>query len=491
METGIHNTSEIGRLRKVLLHRPGQELENLMPEYLERLLFDDIPYLKEAQAEHDAFAQCLRDAGVEVVYLIDLVVNSLTSPEVRQELVTQFLKEADLPDEAVGKAVAEYLSELDDRAMVSAMMAGIRRSDLRKQGGRLSDHLSGLEEGYPFAVDPMPNLYFTRDPFATIGTGVSIHKMHTVTRNRETLFGRFIFEHNPWYQNAPRWYDRSASSSLEGGDILVLSPQVLAVGISQRTEGDSIDQLAQTVLSQSKTFQKVLAFNIPKSRSFMHLDTVFTMVDRDKFTVHPNILSDITVFVMELGENRQMHIQSGDRAAGGHSEGAPGPQSGDADPLRAGQCHRRGPGAVERRQQHPRHCPRRGGGLHPESCHQPLLGGGGHPHPRHSQRRAEPGPGRSPVHEYAADPGRSVDRRRFAAGSAALPRRMHPTFSFETSNAPDWYGDVRRCRTGLNPHFLFVLPKRLPGFPAELYRFGTEKPGGYFSFEKRMSPRPP
>ena len=296
METGIHNTSEIGRMRKGLLHRPGQELENLMPEYLERLLFDDIPYLKEAQAEHDAFAQCLRDAGVEVVYLIDLVVNSLTSPEVRQELVTQFLKEADLPDEAAGKAVAEYLSELDDRAMVSAMMAGIRRSDLRKQGGRLSDHLSGLEEGYPFAVDPMPNLYFTRDPFATIGTGVSIHKMHTVTRNRETLFGRFIFEHNPWYQNAPRWYDRSASSSLEGGDILVLSPQVLAVGISQRTEGDSIDQLAQTVLSQSKTFQKVLAFNIPKSRSFMHLDTVFTQVDVDKFTVHPGILGTLRIF---------------------------------------------------------------------------------------------------------------------------------------------------------------------------------------------------
>ena len=312
METGIHNTSEIGRLRKVLLHRPGQELENLMPEYLERLLFDDIPYLKEAQAEHDAFAQCLRDAGVEVVYLIDLVVNSLTSPEVRQELITQFLKEADLPDEAAGKAVAEYLSELDDRAMVSAMMAGIRRSDLRKQGGRLSDHLSGLEEGYPFAVDPMPNLYFTRDPFATIGTGVSIHKMHTVTRNRETLFGRFIFEHNPWYQNAPRWYDRSASSSLEGGDILVLSPQVLAVGISQRTEGDSIDQLAQTVLSQSKTFQKVLAFNIPKSRSFMHLDTVFTMVDRDKFTVHPNILSAITVYVMELDERGQVKIRQED-----------------------------------------------------------------------------------------------------------------------------------------------------------------------------------
>ena len=308
METGIHNTSEIGRLRKVLLHRPGQELENLMPEYLERLLFDDIPYLREAQAEHDAFAQCLRDAGVEVVYLTDLVVNSLTSPEVRQGFVTEFLDEAGLPDEAARDAVAAYLADLNDRELVSAMMAGIRRSDLRKQGGRLSDHLSGLDEDYPFAVDPMPNLYFTRDPFATIGTGVSIHRMHTVTRNRETLFGRLIFEHNPWYKNAPRWYDRSASSSLEGGDILVLSPQVLAVGISERTEGDSIDQLAQTVLSQSRTFRKVLAFNIPKSRSFMHLDTVFTMVDRDKFTVHPNILNDITVFVMEL-EDGGMHIR--------------------------------------------------------------------------------------------------------------------------------------------------------------------------------------
>ena len=308
METGIHNTSEIGRLRKVLLHRPGQELENLMPEYLERLLFDDIPYLKEVQAEHDAFAQCLRDAGVEVVYLTDLVVNSLTSPEVRQGFVTEFLDEAGLPDEAARDAVAAYLADLNDRELVSAMMAGIRRSDLRKQGGRLSDHLSGLDEDYPFAVDPMPNLYFTRDPFATIGTGVSIHRMHTVTRNRETLFGRLIFEHNPWYKNAPRWYDRSASSSLEGGDILVLSPQVLAVGISERTEGDSIDQLAQTVLSQSRTFRKVLAFNIPKSRSFMHLDTVFTMVDRDKFTVHPNILNDITVFVMEL-EDGGMHIR--------------------------------------------------------------------------------------------------------------------------------------------------------------------------------------
>ena len=280
LETGIHNTSEIGRLKKVLLHRPGGELENLMPEYLERLLFDDIPYLKEAQREHDAFADCLRQQGVEVVYLRDLVAESITDADVRADLIRQFLEES-----------------------------GVKDDRLRES---LEDFLSAAGDDYPFAVDPLPNLYFTRDPFATIGTGVSIHKMHTATRNRETLFGKFIFEHHPDYRNAPRWYDRGETSSLEGGDILILSPQVLAVGISQRTEEDSIDALAETVLSESKTFRKLLAFDIPKSRSFMHLDTVFTMVDRDKFTVHPNILQQITVFVMELDENRKMKIRQED-----------------------------------------------------------------------------------------------------------------------------------------------------------------------------------
>ena len=313
MDTGIHNTCEIGRLRRVMLHRPGAELENLVPEYLERLLFDDIPYLKEAQREHDAFAECLRAQGVEVVYLGDLVTESITDDAVREELLQEFMRESGVADERTAGRLYDYLADMPDREMVAAMMAGVRKSSLIGQGsGKLGDFLSAAEDDYPFAVDPMPNLYFTRDPFATIGTGVSIHKMHTVTRNRETLFGKFIFEHHPVYRNAPRWYDRGETSSLEGGDILVLSPEVLAVGISQRTREDSIDTLAETVLSKSKTFKKVLAFNIPKTRSFMHLDTVFTMVDRDKFTVHPNILSSITVFVMELDENRKMRITQED-----------------------------------------------------------------------------------------------------------------------------------------------------------------------------------
>ena len=396
METGIHNTSEIGRLKKVLLHRPGAELENLMPEYLERLLFDDIPYLKEAQREHDAFADCLRNQGVEVVYLTDLVVGSLTSPEVRQDLIRQFLDEAGTLDERTRGLLADYFGGMSDKEMVSAMMAGVRKGQLRVTGGKLGDYLSAAGDDYPFAVDPLPNLYFTRDPFATIGTGVSIHKMHTATRNRETLFGKFIFEHHPEYRNAPRWYDRGETSSLEGGDILVLSPQVLAVGISQRTQEDSIDALAETVLSQSKTFRKILAFNIPKTRSFMHLDTVFTMVDRDKFTVHPNILGQLTVFVMELDENRRVKIRQED----GRLEDILKEHL-NLDRVTLIPCGEGSEIDAAREQWSDGHRRRRGGGLLPELCHQPLPGGGGHPHPHHPQRGAEPGPGRPPVHEHA------------------------------------------------------------------------------------------
>ena len=309
LKTGLHNTSEIGRLKKVMLHRPGKELENLMPEYLERLLFDDIPYLKVAQAEHDAFAQCLRDNGAEVVYLRDLVEETLAEPDVRRELTEQFLDEAGLENHRIREILQNYFAEMDNGALVDTMMAGVRKSDIRGfETGKLADYLSFRSDEYPFLIDPMPNLYFTRDPFATIGTGVSLHRMHTVTRNRETLFGKFIFQYHPVYKDAPKWYDRGETSSLEGGDILILSPEVLAVGISQRTEEDSIDKFAHTVLSISRTFQKILAFNIPKTRSFMHLDTVFTMVDRNKFTVHPNILSEITVYVMELEEGR-VHIR--------------------------------------------------------------------------------------------------------------------------------------------------------------------------------------
>jgi len=304
-KTGLRNTSEIGRLRKVLLHRPGRELENLTPENLERLLFDDIPYLHAAQAEHDAFASCLRENGVEVVYLRELVEETIRDPEVRKELVEEFLDEADIRTHRIRDILRDYFSELDDASLIDTMIAGVRKSDIRGfETGKLSDYLSFRSDSRPFLIDPMPNLYFTRDPFAVIGSGVSLHRMHAPARRREALFGKFIFQNHPVYRNAPKWYGQGNDSSLEGGDILVLSPEVIAVGISQRTREESIDTFARTVLSLSPTFQRVLAFDIPKARSFMHLDTVFTMVDRDKFLVHPTILQHLEVFSLALEDGR-------------------------------------------------------------------------------------------------------------------------------------------------------------------------------------------
>jgi arginine deiminase len=304
LQDAINVWSEIGPLRRVMLHRPGEELLNLMPEHLERLLFDDIPYLRLAQEEHDRFAELLRQQGVEVVYLEDLTAEALSQEEVRRQFILDYLRDAGIRGEKRTGRMLEYFLNFSTKNMVLKMMAGVRKSEIYGYGRKnLTDY---LEEDYPFVIDPMPNLYFTRDPFACIGGGVALHRMYSQTRNRETLFGDYIFRYHPQYQNVPRLYDRTEEHSLEGGDILVLSDQVVAVGISQRTEPFAIEVLAKQLLGLG--FSQILAIDIPKTRSFMHLDTVFTMVDRDKFTVHPNIRGDMEVFVLEQGSEGHLDI---------------------------------------------------------------------------------------------------------------------------------------------------------------------------------------
>lgn len=304
--SAININSEIGKLKKVLLHRPGRELENLMPEYLERLLFDDIPYLKIAQQEHDAFADILRGNGVEVIYLEDLVVDSLTNDDIKDRFIDEYIEEAGVKSTRKSNALREYFKSFKTKEMVTKMIEGIRKTEIKNYERRsLTDY---LDDEYPFIIDPMPNLYFTRDPFATIGHGVSIHRMLTVTRNRETLFAKYIFNYNPLYKGTKLWYDRIENFSLEGGDILILNSETIAVGISQRTHPNAIEKFAKKVLTDESNFKRVLAIDIPKQRTFMHLDTVFTMVDRDKFTIHPNIRKDISVYVLERDENRKMTI---------------------------------------------------------------------------------------------------------------------------------------------------------------------------------------
>ena len=305
----INVNSEIGKLKKVMLHRPGKELENLMPEYLDRLLFDDIPYLRIAQEEHDSFADILRQNDVEVVYLSDIVAESIVNQDVRDELIAELINDAGITTSRERDILTDYFRSLDTKAMIEKMMAGIRKTEIQQvEGKSLGDFLRNLNNDYPFILDPMPNLYFTRDPFASIGNGVSIHKMFTETRHRETLFAKFIFQYHPLYKDTQVWYDRNENFSLEGGDILILNQETIAVGISQRTHENAIEKFAQKILTEESHFKKILAINIPKQRTFMHLATVFTMVDHDKFTIHPNIMRDMDVFVIERGGDRRIKI---------------------------------------------------------------------------------------------------------------------------------------------------------------------------------------
>ncbi len=302
MVNAINVYSEIGRLRKVLVHKPAKELENLMPEALERLLFDDIPYLEIARYEHDEFVKTLSSLGSEVVYLTRLLEESLRDEKVKESLVDEFVTEARVAEEIDKRRLKDHLLSLKTSEMADVMISGIRKSEYSKRS--LSDY---LESDYPFIIDPMPNLYFTRDPFAAVGNGVSLHKMHSITRSRETLFAKYIFTYHPDYKDTPLWYNRDYDFSIEGGDVLVLNEEIIAVGISQRTHPNAVEHFAWEVLNNAG-FRKVIAINIPKNRSFMHLDTVFTMVDKDKFTVHPNIRGEMTQFVITLnGEELQIH----------------------------------------------------------------------------------------------------------------------------------------------------------------------------------------
>ncbi|EHG12999.1 arginine deiminase [Streptococcus intermedius] len=313
----IHVFSEIGKLKKVMLHRPGKELENLMPDHLERLLFDDIPFLEDAQKEHDAFADALRKEGIEVLYLEKLTAESLTSPEIRNEFIEEYLNEANIRGAQTKVAIRDILHGIEDNLeLVEKTMAGFQKAELPEIPEEAKGLTDLVESDYPFAIDPMPNLYFTRDPFATIGNAVSLNHMYSDTRNRETLYGKYIFKHHPVYGgNVELVYNREETTRIEGGDELVLSKDVLAVGISQRTDAASIEKLLVNIFKKNVSFKKVIAFEFANNRKFMHLDTVFTMVDYDKFTIHPEIEGDLRVYSVTY-ENEKLHIteEKGDLA---------------------------------------------------------------------------------------------------------------------------------------------------------------------------------
>jgi len=301
--------SEIGKLKTVLLHRPGKELENLTPDILERLLFDDIPYLKVAQEEHDAFADTLRDNDVEVLYIKDMVVEALQNhPEVKSNFINQFVEESQIRSKSVRLSVYSFLDSLEVNEMVEKMIEGIRKHDIVL--GQENSIMDMLEDEYPFYTDPMPNILFQRDPFASIGNGLSINKMFTDARQRETILSEYMFKYHPRFEkeDIPQYIDRNYRYCSEGGDMLVLNEETLAIGISKRTDPRAIEHLAKELFRENTSFKTILAFNIPKTRAFMHLDTVFTQIDYGVFTIHPGIMKQLTIFEITKDDEAELKV---------------------------------------------------------------------------------------------------------------------------------------------------------------------------------------
>ncbi|MBQ7114351.1 MAG: arginine deiminase [Clostridia bacterium] len=281
----VEQYSEIGTLQTVLLHRPGEELSMIMPDFFDTMLLDDMPHPPHAVRDHDIFADTIRKSGAEVLYLADLFAEAVEKESVRLAYIEDYIAASHIMGETVKDAVRAYLSPLTPKALFHAVSRGILRRDLA-----FFDPLPiplRVKDPYPFVVDPMPNMYFTRDVCISIGSGLLISTMRMQSRERETLFIRYIHDHHPLFaaEKSPLWHEPGSKYGIEGGDVLILSDKVLAVGCGERTSIAAVECLANRVFAHG--YERIIIFNNPRARKFMHLDVLCTMVDHDTFLTHP------------------------------------------------------------------------------------------------------------------------------------------------------------------------------------------------------------
>lgn len=295
----INVYSEIGTLKKVLVHTPGHELDYLTPQRLDELLFSAILDPVRAREEHQEFAKILANEGVEVVQLSELTADTYkaATTEAKEAFLNQWLDESLPVLNAENRVkVYNYLKSMENEPvkMIRKMMAGILAREIN------------VESEVELIVDPMPNLYFTRDPFASVGNGVTIHHMFRPTRRRETIFAQFIFTNHPEYKTTPQYYSRDFAESIEGGDVFIYNEKTLVVGVSERTEEKAIQKLAESIKSNPEVkFETIYAINVPKMSNLMHLDTWLTMLDYDKFLYSPNMMGVLKIWKIDLNKEIQ------------------------------------------------------------------------------------------------------------------------------------------------------------------------------------------
>lgn len=274
--------SEVGRLRTVMLHRPGPELGRLTPRNNDQLLFDGIPWLGRAQDEHDAFAQALRDHDVEVLYLTELLTETLEIEEARHEIIASTLTGL-FVGPSLQARISSFLAEAHPERLAETLMAGLRNDEVRIDGS-VANHLMQPED---FLVNPLPNLLFTRDSSVWLRDRVAVTSLAMPARVRETQLTGLIYAHHPRFAGTPIVHGPHLEH-LEGGDVLELAPGVIAVGIGERTTPAGLERFARQVLTDGLA-RTVLAVPIAQERATMHLDTIVTMVDVDTVVIYPNM----------------------------------------------------------------------------------------------------------------------------------------------------------------------------------------------------------
>jgi arginine deiminase len=300
--------SEVGVLRRVILHRPGRELERLTPTNKDELLFDDVLWVKRAREEHDAFTYTLRARGVTVLHLQDLLVETLEDPGVCAALVAKTIDHAAL-GRRLGERVYDWLYRLPPAQVASALIGGVSFGELPFTSSGLVTQTASPDD---FVIAPLPNHLFTRDTSAWVYSGVSINTMAKPARRRETLNVDAIYRHHPLF--APRddvhiWSDDlDVPAMLEGGDMLVIGNGCVLVGMGERTRPVAVEQFAQRLFATGAA-TSVIAVVMPKMRSAMHLDTVMTMVDRDAFTIYPSLKGALVGYRLEPREPSGVKVE--------------------------------------------------------------------------------------------------------------------------------------------------------------------------------------
>lgn len=291
----LGSDSEVGRLRSVILHRPGPELQRLTPQNNDALLFDGLPWVAKAQQEHDAFAALLVSRGVEVLLLGDLLTEALAhSGAARMHGISAAVDSRRL-GVPLAHELSAYLRTLEPAALAHVLMAGMTFNELPFSGAELS-LVRLMHHGGDFVIDPLPNLLFTRDSSFWIGPRVAITSLALPARVRETSLTDVIYAHHPRFLGVRRAYE-SRSAPVEGGDVLLLAPGVVAVGVGERTTPAGAEALARSLFDDDLA-HTVLAVPIAQERAQMHLDTVCTMVDVDAVVMYPNIVDTLSAFTI-------------------------------------------------------------------------------------------------------------------------------------------------------------------------------------------------